>query len=139
MSQRNSGRAPAPNSGLIRLIVLAVFLAASIGPLGVFLLIAGGAAYAFWKYRKKEENGSVSSLGESENPSETLSPVRHPARPKTAPHTAGRRKTPSGTPLSLSGEQGRCAEELLDLLHAGIIERDEYNDRMRQLKMGKSG
>lgn len=51
----------------------------------------------------------------------------------------GRRKTPSGTPLSLSGEQGRCAEELLDLLHAGIIERDEYNDRMRQLKMGKSG
>lgn len=68
-----------------------------------------------------------------------LSPrVRHPARPKTAPHTAGRRKTPSRTPLSLSGEQGRCAEELLDLLHAGIIERDEYNDRMRQLKMGKS-
>lgn len=55
MAQRNSGRAPAPNSGLIRLIILAVFLAASIGPLGVFLLIAGGAAYAFWKYRKKEE------------------------------------------------------------------------------------
>ena len=53
MAQRNSGRAPAPNSGLIRLIILAVFLAASIGPLGVFLLIAGGAAYAFWKYRKK--------------------------------------------------------------------------------------
>ena len=56
MSQRNSGRAPAPNSGLIRLIVLAVFLAASIGPLGIFLLIAGGTAYVFWKHRKKEEN-----------------------------------------------------------------------------------
>ena len=138
MAQRNSGRAPAPNSGLIRLIVLAVFLAASIGPLGIFLLIAGGTAYVFWKHRKKEENGSGSSLGEPENPFETFSPARRPARPQAAPRMAGRRGTPSGT-LPFSGEQGRRAEELLDLLHAGIIERDEYHDRMRQLKMGKSG